>query len=240
MGVSSSSAPGHAGVGSKPHGLPGIRAEGFWKRNMVRNISDKCSFEHNLRDISRFCLGGGSIDGVGECSSLGSSGMLEKAMQEGGMSIGKTANLTSLTGKWRKNKNKSDCMREACDMVELPFVFRKALAFLNVLEIQDDGEYFRTILKAGGIMDVVEVYPWKDCKPVVHRRRDKRRGKHLGSVRREDGHPQIVVSWDDPFGGVCSDTFVLSEDGMELKQVTEMEIVASKKRTKYVTVYSRI
>lgn len=238
MGASSS-APGHFCVGSKSHGLPGIRAEGFWKRNLVTNISDRCSFEHNLRDMSRFCLSSGSIDEIGQGSSL-SSGLLDKAIQEGGVSVGKTANLTSLTGKWRKNKDKSDCMREACDMVELPFLFRKALAFLNVLEIQDDGEYFRTILKADGIMDVVEEYPWKDSKPVVHRRRDKRKGEHIGSVRREGGHPQIFVTWEDPFGGVCSDTFVLSDDGMELKQVTEMEIVASKKKTKYVTVYSRI
>lgn len=240
MGVSSSTrAPGLSFVGLKPFVWPGIRAEGFWKRNLVRNLLNGCTFEHNLRDVSRFCLGS-SIDEVGTRSSL-SSGNLEKAMQEGGVSVGKSANIRSLTGKWRKNKNKSDCMREACDMVELPFVFRKALAFLNVLEIQDDGEYFRTVLKAGGIMDVVEEYPWGDSKPVVHRRRDKRKGTHVGSVRTgEDGHPQIVVTWDDPFGGVCSDTFVLSKDGMELKQVTKMEIVASRKRTKYITVYSRI
>ncbi len=30
------------------------------------------------------------------------------------------------------------------------------------------------------------------------------------------------VRWDDPFGGMCKDTFCMTEDGQRLTQVTEM------------------
>lgn len=50
-------------------------------------------------------------------------------------------------------------------------------------QIQDTEEHFRTTLKAGGIMDVVETYPWSG-EEVVHGRRDKRKGSHSGRVTR--------------------------------------------------------
>lgn len=64
--------------------------------------------------------------------------------------------LTSLTGVWKKDRGASDSMDEACDMVALPWIFRKALMVLNTLEVKDTEKYFSTIMKAGGLMDVVE------------------------------------------------------------------------------------
>jgi len=41
-----------------------------------------------------------------------------------------------LSGRWHKDKSQSDSMQEACDVVELKWVLRRALAILNTLEVQ--------------------------------------------------------------------------------------------------------
>ena len=74
----------------------------------------------------------------------------------------------SLTGRWHKLKAESDDMRAACDAVELNAVLRMGVGLVNTLEIEDErqglgdsgGHYFATTLKAGGILDVKERYPW--------------------------------------------------------------------------------
>lgn len=90
-------------------------------------------------------------------------------------------------------------------------------------------------------LQVVERYPWSG-EPVPHKRRDRRRGQHLGYVSRaEDGvSPRITCTWQDPYGGECCDTFVLSEDGQRLTQITDMSVHGSGRRTVYRTVYSRV
>lgn len=40
-----------------------------------------------------------------------------------------------LSGKWQKDKSQSDSMQQACDVVELKWVLRRALAILNTLEV---------------------------------------------------------------------------------------------------------
>ncbi len=40
-----------------------------------------------------------------------------------------------LSGRWQKDKSASDSMQEACDVVELKWVLRRALAILNTLEV---------------------------------------------------------------------------------------------------------
>ncbi|PRW45614.1 hypothetical protein C2E21_6092 [Chlorella sorokiniana] len=145
-----------------------------------------------------------------------------------------------LTGRWRKCKESSDSMTDAFEMVELPWLFRKAVAVLNVLELEDTADHFSTTLKAGGIMDVVEKYPWNG-ETVDHPRRDKRKGRHRAHVARsEAGEPCIICEWEDPFGGRCTDTFSLSNCGLVLTQTTDMSIKATGRRTLYKTVYHRI
>lgn len=41
----------------------------------------------------------------------------------------------SLTGRWRKDAAASDSADAACDMVQLPWLYRQAMKFLNVLEV---------------------------------------------------------------------------------------------------------
>jgi hypothetical protein len=150
----------------------------------------------------------------------------------------------TLTGVFKKDKSASDSMSEACELIQLPWVLRQALAVLNTLQIEETEHHFETVIKAGGIMDVVEKYPWTG-ETVAHPRRDKRRGKHHARVYRHEtgdfsGAPVIEATWDAPLGGWCSDTFILSEDGMVLKQVTEMKLTEGGKSCKYTTVYRRV
>ncbi len=58
------------------------------------------------------------------------------------------------------------------------------------MQIEDNKNYFKTTLKAGGIMDVVEQYPWSG-ETVEHSRRDKRPGRHFGRVVKSEEGPQL-------------------------------------------------
>lgn len=57
-------------------------------------------------------------------------------------------------------------------------------------QIEDNPEYFQTNIKAGGIMDVVEQYPWTG-EQKQHSRRDKRAGHHFGKIVKTDKGPSI-------------------------------------------------
>ncbi|KAL4425760.1 hypothetical protein ABPG75_009776 [Micractinium tetrahymenae] len=146
-------------------------------------------------------------------------------------------------------------------MVQLPWLYRQAMKLLRVLELsgslectdraavagdgrlagqlEDAGEHFKTVLKAGGIMDVVEQYPWSG-EEVVHPRRDKRSGTHTGHVMRTERGPCIQVEWGEPFAGRGTDTFELSPDGSTLTQHTVMEGTVSGEQVKYKTIYYRV
>ena len=131
-------------------------------------------------------------------------------------------------------------MEEACDIMQLPWVFRKAVLLLNTVQvcscqaeaqllgsmqcgqykhshcqnllelhilhharhhtdkesnsfctrqIVENDDYFRTAAKVGGILDIVEQYPF-DGSYVKHNRRDKRRGQHSGRVVRS---PEAIL-----------------------------------------------
>lgn len=172
--------------------------------------------------------------------------------------------LDSLAGRWQKLKSDSDDMKAACEAVELNKILRMGVSLVNTLEIVDEREgadaHFATTLKAGGILDVKEKYPWSEAE-VEHSRRDKRRGKHLGKVslveiaaeeeeaESEGGerevatttkqlHPRISITWGDPRGGECTDTFVLSRSGRRLTQLSVLA-VRGKEVVAYKTVFTR-
>ena len=166
----------------------------------------------------------------------------------------------SLTGRWKKVKAESDDMRAACDAVELNRILRAGVSLVNTLDLADErlgpDAHFATTLKAGGVLDVRERYPWSGAA-VEHSRRDKRRGRHSGRVSLveveaegegegakapEEGpkrlHPRISVTWDDPLGGECTDTFVLSPCGRKLTQLSVLS-VRGKEAVRYKTVFAR-
>ena len=57
-------------------------------------------------------------------------------------------------------QGRSDSMTPACDAVALPWVLRKAMLLISDLAIVDSETHFETRLKAGGVLDVCESYPW--------------------------------------------------------------------------------
>lgn len=59
-----------------------------------------------------------------------------------------------------------------------------------LVQIEDNADFFKTVIKAGGIMDVVEQYPWTGQEQ-RHSRRDKRAGHHYGQVVKTDRGPAI-------------------------------------------------
>jgi hypothetical protein len=158
-------------------------------------------------------------------------------------------------------------MKAACDAVELNKILRMGVSLVNTLDVVDErggaDAHFATTLKAGGILDVKEKYPWSG-REVEHSRRDKRRGKHVGRVslveiaeeESEGGqadkgskggqgetttkrlHPRISVTWGDPHGGECTDTFVLSRSGRRLTQLSELA-VRGKEVVRYKTIFTR-
>ena len=65
-----------------------------------------------------------------------------------------------------------------------------ATATCLLVQVEETQSQFRTVVKAGGLMDVVESYPW-DGSERLYRRRDKRRGVHTGRVTRDAEGPTI-------------------------------------------------
>ena len=57
-------------------------------------------------------------------------------------------------------QGRSDSMTPACDAVALPWVLRKAMLLISDLELLESESHFETRLKAGGVLDVAERYPW--------------------------------------------------------------------------------
>ena len=55
---------------------------------------------------------------------------------------------------------RSDSMTPACDAVALPWLLRKAMLLISDLELLETPTHFETRLKAGGVLDVSECYPW--------------------------------------------------------------------------------
>lgn len=58
-----------------------------------------------------------------------------KAFNDMARALAESAGDLNLSGVWRKDKNASDSMQDACDAVALPWVLRQALNVLTTLEV---------------------------------------------------------------------------------------------------------
>ena len=95
-------------------------------------------------------------------------------------------NIRDLCGTWYKDPARCDSMEPAFKAVSLPWLYKLAVRFLNTLRIEIEDDSLSVIVKAGGIMDVVETYPMSgEC--TVLKRRDKRTGSVVGDLRVDDG-----------------------------------------------------
>lgn len=85
-------------------------------------------------------------------------------------------------GRWKKQPELCDSMDAALDAVCMPWIYRKAIHFLDTIEIHLDGSYLVLITKAGGILDIAEKYRL-DGETFINNRRDQRRGQLAGSLQ---------------------------------------------------------
>ena len=77
-------------------------------------------------------------------------------------------------------------MEPAFKAVSLPWLYRLAVRFLNTLRIEVENDRLSVIVKAGGMMDVVETFPLSgECATL--KRRDKRSGSVVGDLKVLDG-----------------------------------------------------
>ena len=77
-------------------------------------------------------------------------------------------------------------MEPAFKAVSLPWLYRLAVRFLNTLKIELENDFLSIIVKAGGMMDVVESFPLTgECTTL--KRRDKRAGPVVGDLKVLEG-----------------------------------------------------
>lgn len=99
-------------------------------------------------------------------------------------------------------------------------------------------EYFKTIVKAGGILDIVECFPWSGEKKEFPRR-DKRRGKMSASVRLMQDGIFVDCEWGGPYAGKATDEYTLSEDGTKLIMKTVLFFHEANEQCEYTNVFVR-
>jgi hypothetical protein len=93
-------------------------------------------------------------------------------------------------GTWRKDLARCESMDAAFKAVSLPYLYRLAVRYLNTMRIEIKDQSLIIIVKAGGMMDVVETYPLSgDC--ALQKRRDKRKGAVHGTVELIDGRMTV-------------------------------------------------
>lgn len=105
------------------------------------------------------------------------------------------------------------------------------------MEITD--KYLKTVVKAGGILDIVEVYPWTGEKR-MYPRRDKKKGKHNAWVVCTDKGPYVEMTWGKPYPGWSRDTFELSSDKMQLTMTSQVRLADTGEECEYKMVFKRV
>lgn len=120
----------------------------------------------------------------------------------------------ALTGRWRRQVEQSDMagLDKAMDLMEVNFIVRTAGRILKCIELRDTEESFSTVIKAGGILDVRETFPWSG-EAREHPRRDKRRGKATGRVYHHQKGICVHAEFGGPKPGEAIDYYALMPDG---------------------------
>jgi hypothetical protein len=147
--------------------------------------------------------------------------------------------VKDLSGTWKKEFVSSDSMDRAAEVMQLPWVIKKALPLASTLQISHEAEghdaHFATTLKAGPL-DVAERYQLNGVAAQFPRR-DRRSGKHSAVASGGPAQPVTVQgSWEEPLGGRFLETFDIR--GQQLVVTTTLSTNSGDKCT-YKTVYNR-
>ncbi|CAD7700108.1 unnamed protein product [Ostreobium quekettii] len=123
--------------------------------------------------------------------------------------------ISRFAGTWKADRSMSDDYDGMCKIMQLGFVFRKALDSSDTIKFeitQDELVYTARVL---GLVNIVERRPWSGEK-LPHRRRDLRRGQAMCSVKRRRQILVMRLDWNDPLGGRILEHVQLSEDGKNM------------------------
>ncbi|KAK3246266.1 hypothetical protein CYMTET_44195 [Cymbomonas tetramitiformis] len=129
-------------------------------------------------------------------------------------------------------------MNEVADLMQLPWIVKRALGVVDTLEIFHDAEHFETVLNAG-VLNICERYPLSG-EEQQFKRRDLRSGLHRGSaVTLDSGAVELRAAWDKPLAGKCTESFTLSrsDGGRTLTILTSMQLEDEHTPCAYNTVY---
>ncbi|KAL4434008.1 hypothetical protein ABPG75_000449 [Micractinium tetrahymenae] len=147
-----------------------------------------------------------------------------------------------LTGVWTKDKELSDSMEEACDAMRLNGLVRTAIRLIKGLELRADpasGQFVMSVLSGILWFKITERYTL-DGTPSEFRRRDLRRGRHVGRAERcpATGGVLLTVCWGAPCGGQGTDYFYLPHGQPDVLHVDTTMMVEGRS-VKYTTIYRR-
>ncbi|GIL61665.1 hypothetical protein Vafri_16085 [Volvox africanus] len=144
--------------------------------------------------------------------------------------------LQDLSGIWIKNRQYSQSMEDAMNLMRLNGVVRQAVKLVKGVNIQVDRDNFTfTVFSFISWFKVKEVYPMNG-EERHYRRRDLRRGGAMGHVEPQGRNIQVHLRWNDPYGGQGWDHFrLVSEDELHIDSVIEV----AGQTARYLTVYNR-
>ncbi|KAK9820741.1 hypothetical protein WJX74_008756 [Apatococcus lobatus] len=147
-----------------------------------------------------------------------------------------TSNAHRLAGAWVKDKRASSSMDGVLDLAEIHGLLRQAINLLTGCEISvEDGIFNFIVTSAVSWFKIIERYPLTG-EPKRCRRRDLRRGKHVGSVEQKDSCVYIHMDWEAPIPGYgCDQISSPSENTLLIKS----SICIGGQRASWTAVYHR-
>mmetsp|Transcript_11183 Transcript_11183/g.38871 ORF Transcript_11183/g.38871 Transcript_11183/m.38871 type:complete len:299 (+) Transcript_11183:67-963(+) len=144
-----------------------------------------------------------------------------------------------LSGRWVKDNHLSDAMDHASREAELNFLLKQAVKLINNMEVRATPESFEF-----GLSSVIkwfkvwERYPMDGETEVRFRRRDLRRGGHLGTAHPTKTSVVVRTHWEEPLRGTETDVFEIQDDGT-LTMTANVWFIGKDSRFTFRHVYHR-
>ncbi|GLC37616.1 hypothetical protein PLESTM_000627200 [Pleodorina starrii] len=144
--------------------------------------------------------------------------------------------LRDMSGTWIRNRESSDSMEHAMNLMRLNGIVRQAVKMVRGVRIDVDPNNFTfTVFSVISWFKVKEMYPLSG-EERNYRRRDLRRGGALGHVEPYGQDVRVQLRWSDPLGGTGRDHFrLVSEDELHIESVIEV----GGQTARYLTIYDR-
>ncbi|GBF88035.1 hypothetical protein Rsub_00747 [Raphidocelis subcapitata] len=126
------------------------------------------------------------------------------------------------SGVWVKDKDASDSMEPAMDLIQLNGLVRQAVGLIRGVEVrQGGGDFEFSVLSVIPWFKITERYPLSG-QPAQSRRRDLRGGSVTGRVTAPSPDTlAVALEWGEPHGGTGEDVFSMpSADCLVIDQTT--------------------